>query len=398
MNLNFAAAIQALGANAAFRIMNAARPAADYLLNTFLPERNKPTYQAKSGTMTVRTTMAGLVGTDSPYPPSGIVDGSDFNEQVAKIANHVGLSEMAQRELQALLQALQGNAEIAANTVRDTALNFLDKLVTQAHLDAMEYLRGMALSTGALSWTYNKITLSVDYGVPAGNIFPQRTGTAGYGGSASVFWADYRAGRSKLKGQVRAVLAHPDTIDMIVSNDVNKVRVIAQDNVTGTYTIQKFVGSTEQLSSDQRDKVTLVAYGKEGEIIDVANPGRPQAALHQAGAHPDDRGSDPAGLLGRHGRDVEPEQRAADRLHAHRPDGRRQRPAGSLGGPARAGRLAVAARGPWRDERAPGDRGAGKARRPQHGLRFLTALAARPSTPGRTPAPSGSARWRTPMA
>ena len=274
MNLNFAAAIQALGANAAFRIMNAARPAADYLLATFLPERLKPTYQAKSGSMTVRTTMAGLVGADSPYPPSGIVESSDFNEQVAKIANHVGLSEMAQRELQALLQALQGSAEIAATTVRDTALNFLDKLVVQAHLDAMEYLRGMALSTGALSWTYNKITLSVDYGLPAGNIFPQRTATDAYSGTTSKFWADYRAGRSKLKGQVRAILAHPDTIDQIVTNDANKVRVIAQDNVTGTYTIQKFVGSTEQLSSDARDKITLVAYGKEGEIFDVNNPGQ----------------------------------------------------------------------------------------------------------------------------
>jgi hypothetical protein len=174
----------ALGANAAFRIMNAARPAADYLLATFLPERNKPTYQAKSGTMTVRTTMAGLVGTDSPYPPSGSSSrrlqraGREDRQPCRALGNGAARAAGAP-------QALQGNAEIAANTVRDTALNFLDKLVTQAHLDAMEYLRGMALSTGALDWTYNKITLQVDYGVPAGNIFPQRTGTAGYGGTAS---------------------------------------------------------------------------------------------------------------------------------------------------------------------------------------------------------------------
>jgi hypothetical protein len=87
MNLDFIAVLTALGANAAFRIMNAARPPANYLFATFLPERPKPTYTAKAGAMTIRPTMAGLVGMDSPYPPSAIVDASTFVEQIAKLAN-----------------------------------------------------------------------------------------------------------------------------------------------------------------------------------------------------------------------------------------------------------------------------------------------------------------------
>lgn len=274
MNFNFVAVLARLGANAAFRIINAARPPADYLFATFLPERNMAGYQAKSGTMTIRTTMAGLVGADSPYPPTGLIDSSDFSEQVAKIANRITLTEMDQRSLQQLLLLLNGNAAGQAQLLSDTALNFLDKLVTQAHLDATEYLRGMALTTGALDWTFNKKRLEVSYGVPAANLIASAVGANGYGGATSTFWADHRKARKALKGQVRAIMAHPDTIDMIVSNDANKVRVIAQDNVGGTYTIQKFVGSTEQLSSDARDRVTLVAYGAEGEILDPANPGK----------------------------------------------------------------------------------------------------------------------------
>ncbi|MTV64502.1 hypothetical protein GM539_14300, partial [Streptococcus pneumoniae] len=52
MNLNFAEAIAALGANASFRIANAQRPPANYLFNTLLPEMNKPSYYVDSGTMT----------------------------------------------------------------------------------------------------------------------------------------------------------------------------------------------------------------------------------------------------------------------------------------------------------------------------------------------------------
>jgi hypothetical protein len=274
MNLNFAAIIAKMGVDAAFRIINAARPPASYLFATFLPERNKTGYQAKSGYMTVRTTMAGLSGTDSPYPPTGIVDASDFSEQIAKIANRVTLSEMDQRELQQLLMVLGQAQDASEALIRDTALNFLDKLVNQAHLDAMEYLRGMAMTSGALDWTFNKKRLQVDYGLPAGNIFANAAGANGYGGNTSTWWANYRSARSKLKGQVRAILAHPTTIDMIVSNDANKIRVIEQDNTSGTMTIQKYVGSTEQMSPDARDKVTLVAYGAEGEILDPANPGK----------------------------------------------------------------------------------------------------------------------------
>jgi hypothetical protein len=103
MNFNFAVALAALGLGAAFRIANEARTPADYLFASLLPEQNRSTYTISSGQMIVRATMAGLVGMDSPYPPSGIIDLSTFLERTAKVANNTTLTEQALRELQAML-------------------------------------------------------------------------------------------------------------------------------------------------------------------------------------------------------------------------------------------------------------------------------------------------------
>jgi hypothetical protein len=280
MDLNFAAALAQLversGPDFAFRMINGARAEGDYLLTTFLPEELRATYEAKSGSMTIVTTMAGLVGMDSPYPPGGAARGTKFLERTAKVAQHIQLPEENIRELHQLLLAMgqQANTnDVAINTI----LNFQDKILTQAQLDTSEYMRGLVLSTGKLQWTFNGIILNVDYGVPSTNIFAQRTGNNGYGGTTSMWWADWRAGRTILKGQVRATLAHPDTIALIVSNEANKLELLSQDEVTGTAEFIKFVGDPDTgnriRSSDVRDRARIIGYGAEGEVLDPANPG-----------------------------------------------------------------------------------------------------------------------------
>lgn len=273
MQLNFAAALATLGPDAAFRIANVARPAGDYVWAQFLPEQRRASYHVSSGTMTIRPTMAGLVGMDSPYPPGGLVDISTFMEQTAKIANDIGLSEKALRELQALLQMTAGSTEANAKTLAEEALNFLNKVVVQAHLDTFEWMRGQALATGAINWVMNDITLAIDYGIPAANLLANNTGTAAYYNTASNFWKDIRTLRKLLKEQVRAFVAHPDLISDIVYNDANKLKVIGEDGLGG-FTVQRVVGSTERPSGDVRDTVQLIAYAKEGEVLDPANPGK----------------------------------------------------------------------------------------------------------------------------
>lgn len=278
MHLNFAAILAQLGPDFAMRFINARRPPADYLLNSFLPEQNRATYYAKSGTMTIRSTMAGMVGMDSPYPPGGAMEATSFLEQTAKIANDVPLSEAVQRELHAMMAAM-GNDTANDAALRNTVLNFLEKVVVQPHWDTAEYLRGQALTTGALDWEFNGITLEVDYGIPAGNLFAQRTGNDGYGGSSSDFWADHRSAVALLKNNVRAIVAHPNTINMIVANTVNNVVITAQDLVTGSFSFVKNIGTVAtgpfNPSPDVRDRVTMIGYGLEGDVLDPLAPSIP---------------------------------------------------------------------------------------------------------------------------
>jgi hypothetical protein len=278
MDLNFATALAGLGPNAAFRIANAARPATAYLFATLLPEKPDYDYHVESGYMTVRTTMAGLVGMDSPYPPGGQVETSAFSENTAKIANQVMLPEYTMRKLQAMLMQLQLSGQPTVQAIQAEALNFLNKVVVQAHMDTAEWLRAQALTTGAIAWAFNGKTLAVDYGIPVGNKLTVRTKSSNdaYGGSASKFWTDVREAKRLLKYDVRAVIAHPTTIDEILYNDVNKLQVLS--NAGSVITVQRLIvdGSSTRVSTDARDTLTIIPYATEGEVLDTGTPGQTQ--------------------------------------------------------------------------------------------------------------------------
>lgn len=275
MNLNFAEVLATLGPDAAFRVASEARPPEEYLFARFLPEITKPSYHVEAGDMTVRPTMAAPTGMDSPYAKGGQITLSTFLERSAKLTNSVVMREEAQRQLQEFVRQIVLDGGSASGFLRDEALAFLMDVVVQGHLDTMEYLRGQALSTGALSWTYNNVNLSVDYGVPAGNKLTTRTvaSTNNYGGAASKFWEDVRAAQRLLRYRVAAVIAHPDTIDEIVENSANDLHVINQGAGGEYIEVQRHVGSTEQRSGDTRDRLTIYSYGHEGEVLDPANPG-----------------------------------------------------------------------------------------------------------------------------
>jgi len=275
MNFNFSQALAALPQGAAFQVANAARPPANYLFATLLPERNSYDYQAKSGSMTVRTTMAGLAAMDSPYAEGGLIEVSTFTEETAKIANRVRLPEAALRQLQNMVMHMMLNQQPTLETLQNEALNFVDKLIVQAHLDTFEWLRGQALVAGAINWTFNKKALVVNYGIPAANLLTARAGNDVYSGSTSKWWEDVKLARKALKREIRAVVAHPDTIDDILYNSVNAIGQVTDNN--GVITIVRRAGGTDTNPNlDQNDmyRISLIPYGLEGEIMDLANPGQ----------------------------------------------------------------------------------------------------------------------------
>lgn len=272
MDFSFSEALDSLGRNAGFRIMNEARPESSYLLETLLPEMPKPDYFVESGYMVIRTIMAGLVGMSSPYPPGAVVEASKFLEKTAKIANMVSLEEEPLREIQKILVNLGLTGDARKEFLANEALNFMEKIVRQGHWDTAEWLRAQCLFTGKIDWTFNEKHLDIDYGVPSAFFGTNRTGNDRYNAdhADNKFWVDHYAALKALYYNVRAIIAHTDTILQIVNNDRLKLDVSQNGNV---FTLRRYRtrGNGEILSSDTRDTLTIIAYDLEGEVLDPAD-------------------------------------------------------------------------------------------------------------------------------
>lgn len=274
MILNFAQALKELGPDAAFKLMRETRPTGDYLLTSFLPEMLKASYSVEGGNMLIRATMAGLSGMDSPYPEGGVISAQKFLEKTAKISNQVTMTESAIRELQEMMYRLQGSQQTDKINLVEEALNFFEKLVIQPHWDTNEFLIGQILTTGLIDWKFGNLKVKVDYGVPSGNKLTNRSGNDAYDGSTSKFWADVREIQKKLNYDVEQIVCHPDTFQLALDNDVNKIEVLEQTKTKygNSYRIARLVGNNERRSSDNRDTLTITTYGAAGELIDTTDP------------------------------------------------------------------------------------------------------------------------------
>lgn len=275
MDFTFLPALTQLGVMFALRLINAARPGSAYFFASILPERPMTSYEVKNGSMTVKSAMAGLVGMDSPYPQTGVVEVSTFMERSAKLANSATFTEEALRTLQAMMEKLQLSGAPTNERLVEEVLNFTNAVLIQPHLDTAEWLRGQALCTGGIDWKFGNTELKVDYGIPAGNKLTARTGSNAYGGSTSKFWDDTKLQGRALRGASGIIrLMHPDLVEDVVANAVNNIRVVSED--ASQITLQRMIpqNGTNTPSSDARDSVTIIKYGLEAEVLDPANPDR----------------------------------------------------------------------------------------------------------------------------
>ena len=269
MHIDFSAILSSLGTDAAAKIANEVTPGSEYLYASILPEVPGYEYTINETYMTVRSMMAGMVGMDSPYPPTGFVESRTEMWRTIKVANKSTLPEAVLRQMQLIV----ANSNPSPTALAQEVLNFYDKVVMQPHFDTAEWLRMQALITGAIQWTFNDIQLDVSYNIPAGNLLTARTvaSTEAYHLSGSKFWDDLISARSLLRHNLEFAIAHSSTIDAIISNPDNNLRVL--DMANGGATVQRYVGTTEQLDTDIRYRLTLIPYDLEGEVFDTDTVG-----------------------------------------------------------------------------------------------------------------------------
>jgi hypothetical protein len=278
MLLNFAEALRDPrigGQEGINRLSNAARSPASYLLATILPERQVTDYVARGSSMIIRSTMAGAVGMDSKYPEGGAMSLSVFMESIAKIAIANRLQEQVLRELQNAARDILVRGGDTTDLAVQTVLNFVQKLLLQPHYDRREWLRGQALFTTGIDWQFNGVSLEVDYSIPAENIFTTRTGNDAYSGSASKFWDDWKSARRILGDSFRGGITTRALADDIIYNPVNKILVTGDEG--GVINFVRYLGAEDGLrpqSLDARERGQLIVYDKEGEVWDLATPGR----------------------------------------------------------------------------------------------------------------------------
>jgi hypothetical protein len=272
MEFSFREALDSLGRNAGFRIMNEARPPADYLLETLLPEVPKPDYYVDNGQMVIRSIMAGLVGMSSPYPPGAMMEASTFLAKTGKIANKVTLEEEALRQIQQILRQNGFTGLARKEFLANEVLNFMEKVIVQGHMDTAEWLRSKCLFAGAIDWTFNNINLNIDYGVPSTFFGTNRTGNDRYNAehADNKFWTDHYAALAALFYNVRAIIAHTDTILRLANTNQLNVDISQNGNVF-TFKRWRTRGNNERPASDSRDALTIIGYDLEGEVLDPAD-------------------------------------------------------------------------------------------------------------------------------
>lgn len=258
-----------------FAIANEARPGSRYLLNSVLPEVKRRGYSAKSSKMRIKATMAKLVAMDSPYPRSGVQEASIWEHNLAKMAVEMPFPEAYLRELREMITELMARNVDGKEQMVETMFNFTDKLLVQPHLDTTEYLRGQALFTGAIDWESDGIHLEVDYGIPDANFLTARTGADGYGGATSKFWTDWHEAQRILKNRVRGVIMRTETLQTIMYNNANGIKVVRQDDIAGIFEFQRYITINGQnvVSDEVRDRITIFTYDDEGEVLDETKPG-----------------------------------------------------------------------------------------------------------------------------
>ncbi len=246
-----------------FDLANQPVSESEYVLASVLPEELRATYEAKSGSLKVLTTPAGETAMDSPYVPVGGLEIQGDSKPIAKWTATSLMTEQQQRDLQQMVTNIRAGVitSNALDYVRTFVVNWLTKVIAQSFADRHEVMRGEVLTTGQLVLRGGTIT----YSVPAGNFLTARTGTDGYGGSTSKFWADMRVADRKLR-VVRARIMSMATLDMITDNPANNIVVTGQtlspEGNVKIVQVRKAVNNGQGLSLDARDGYTLVGYGR----------------------------------------------------------------------------------------------------------------------------------------
>lgn len=269
--VNLANLISQVDRDVAFELANSV-PDGEMLWAEFLPEVTQDSYRIEDAEMHVYSTMAGIVGRDSPYPPGGVVRAQEFKEDILKWAVETALGEQDMVKLMQLAQKIGRNGAPNVRVV-ETLLNLEDKIIGQGLRDAMEWMRGQVLQTGILTMTFGQKTVSIDFGIPAANKLSRlNLGAGSWYTSGSTLWDDIEIIRQKLDRRVLAMVMTENTATQIFNQAANNVQVVqtARTRYTSRYSLRRVAASlvAGSIPEDFRSSFDIITYDRTATVYD----------------------------------------------------------------------------------------------------------------------------------
>ncbi len=280
--------------NFAFRMArNAQQPGRYLLTRQVLPRENRPDWHVTGGTMTITPTLLGDVAMDSPYPPMGNMEATAFFENTSKFAGQMFFNEKQQRELITAINGLRvagsldglsqaqimGDFDTQMNMIRATGraddntingrrlnqvLGILAS-IQKSNWDTGEYLAGMALTEGALSYTFNDIEMNVSYDIPAANV-KDYSGNDRFDQSASKFWTFIKAAYRQLSNPV--FIWNSNSYYDVAENTVNQIEGV---QIAGdTRRLVRYQENVIRQRQDDRESITTRIYDAAGAVMNPA--------------------------------------------------------------------------------------------------------------------------------
>jgi hypothetical protein len=269
--LNLQNLIAKLDPQIEFELANAV-PDGEMLWASFLPERQQDSYRIEDSEMHVYSTMAGMVGRDSPYPPGGVVRAQDFKEDILKWAVETALGENDMIKLMQLAQRVGVGGRPNVQVV-EALLNLEDKVVGQGLRDAMEWMRGQVMQTGILNFTFGQKTVNIDFGIPAGNKLSRlNSGAGSWYTSGTTLWADLEIIRQALDRRILGMIMTETTAQTIFNTAENNIQVqqTARTRYSARYTLRRVSESlaANTIPTDFRSSFDIITYDRLATVYD----------------------------------------------------------------------------------------------------------------------------------
>jgi hypothetical protein len=246
-------------------------------LARFLPPVRSTDADIRAGNIRIRSGIAGMTATDSPYAKVGSAKAEEFRGSTIKLTASNLLTERDQDALISQINQTILNNGNPEQVITSFISRFFEDAIQLSLDNGQEYYRAVALSTGKISGSFGGLEVDVDFQLPSAHKPAKVTGANSYAGATSQFWPHVLLAQQTLLGGEPQFILNKLTFNVILNNAANGVLTIEKQELTPTLTryvvaeARKYENGTYDMSApslDVRKRAQLWVYSAYAENDD----------------------------------------------------------------------------------------------------------------------------------